>query len=214
MPRNPCSSPCAAAAAALTVVAAALAGCTPGLLHGEAAPPPDVDRPALQAAALTGHIDLLQKLIEGQPAQQAQILAGAQRDYELAPTASHTLRYALVLAAPDHAGRDPARAQQLLHTLLAAPETLLPAERALALIQLRTVERELTLAADNQRLQALADSRERERALASSRRLQAEQDENARLHKELDEARAKLDAIINIERSLNKPDTHTEASPQ
>jgi hypothetical protein len=39
--------------------------------------------------------------------------------------------------------------------------------------------------------------------------LQAELDENGRLRKELDEARAKLAAIANIERSLNerKPGT-------
>jgi hypothetical protein len=30
-------------------------------------------------------------------------------------------------------------------------------------------------------------------------------DDNARLHKELDDAHAKLDAIANIERALNKP---------
>jgi regulator of replication initiation timing len=39
---------------------------------------------------------------------------------------------------------------------------------------------------------------------AATRRLQAEVDENTRLRKELDEARAKLDAIANIERSLNE----------
>ena len=201
--------------AAAALAAAALAGCaSPGFMHGESTQPLDVDRSTLQTTALTGHIDILQRLLQGQPPEQAQILAGAQHDYELAPTASHTLRYALVLAAPSHAGRDPVRAQQLLQGLLGAPETLVPAERALALVQLRTVERELALAADNQRLQALADSRDRDRSLASARRLQAEEDENARLHRELDEARAKLDAITTIERSLNKPDTHTEVPPQ
>jgi hypothetical protein len=39
--------------------------------------------------------------------------------------------------------------------------------------------------------------------------VQAELDENARLRRELEEARAKLDAIANIERSVNerKPDS-------
>ena len=43
----------------------------------------------------------------------------------------------------------------------------------------------------------------------ANQRLQTEIDENARLRKELEEARAKLDAIANIERSLNerKPGT-------
>ena len=207
MRRNLLAHACAA-------LAAALAGCTPGFLNDPAAQPPALDRPAVQAAALTGHIDLLQRLIQGQPAEQAQILSGAQHEYALAPTASHTLRYALVLAAPDHPGHDPAHAEKLLTGLLAAPETLLPAERALALLQLHTVEHELALAADYQRLQAQADSRDHQQALASARRLQTEQDENARLHKELDEARARLDAITNIERSMNKPDTHMESSTQ
>ena len=44
---------------------------------------------------------------------------------------------------------------------------------------------------------------------SANHRLQAEIDENARLRKELEEAHAKLDAIANIERSLNerKPDS-------
>jgi len=50
----------------------------------------------------------------------------------------------------------------------------------------------------------------------ANHRLQAEMDENVRLRRELEEARAKLDAIANIERSLNerKPgardDDHSE----
>ena len=45
---------------------------------------------------------------------------------------------------------------------------------------------------------------DREKLAALNKRLQLETEENARLRKELDEARAKLDAIANIERSLNE----------
>ena len=67
----------------------------------------------------------------------------------------------------------------------------------------------MTLEAENRRLQADAAQADREHIANASHRLQAEVDENARLHKELDEAHAKLDAIANIERSLNerKPGT-------
>jgi hypothetical protein len=45
-------------------------------------------------------------------------------------------------------------------------------------------------------------------------RLQLETDENVRLRKELEEARAKLDAIANIERSLNERKPNNEGRPQ
>jgi hypothetical protein len=62
----------------------------------------------------------------------------------------------------------------------------------------------LTLEAENLRLQADAVRADRERVASANHRLQAELDENTRLRKELEEARAKLDAIANIERSLNE----------
>jgi hypothetical protein len=159
-------------------------------------------------------LDALQRLMQAPPAEQAEILAGAQRDFAVAPTPSHELRYALILSTPGHSGFDLARAQQLLREVLAQPETLLPAERALALVTLSTVQRQLTLTAENQRLQSDAERNDRERLAAAGRRLQAEQEENARLRKEIEEAHAKLDAIANIERSLNKRKTGTEGSTQ
>ena len=92
---------------------------------------------------------------------------------------------------------------------MANPEMLLPAERALASLKLSQIDDHLTLEAENRRLQSEAVHADRERVANANHRLQAELDENARLRKELDEARAKLDAIANIERSLNerKPGT-------
>ena len=63
--------------------------------------------------------------------------------------------------------------------------------------------------ATNWPVRKLSDRARSNTALRSSvasanHRLQAELDENARLRKELEEARAKLDAIANIERSLNE----------
>jgi hypothetical protein len=144
--------------------------------------------------------------VQGPPAEQAEILSGARHDFETAPTPSHELRYAMVLATPGHPGTNCAKAQQLLRELIATQETLLPAERAMAFLTLQNVDLTLSQIAATQRLLASADHTDRDRGVAAlSRRLQSELDENARLHKELDDARAKLDAIANIERALNKP---------
>ncbi len=119
------------------------------------------------------------------------------------PATSCAMR--MILAMPNHPGTDCAKAQQLLQELIATQETLLPAERAMAFVTLQNVDQTLSLTAKIQRLQASADHTDHDRVAALNRRLQSELDENARLHKELDDAHAKLDAIANIERALNKP---------
>ncbi|MEJ0005679.1 MAG: hypothetical protein WDM77_04660 [Steroidobacteraceae bacterium] len=168
--------------------------------------PPTIDRAVTQAALLASYLETLQRVVQGAPAEQAEILSGARRDFETAPTPSHELKYAMILATPDHPGTDSVKAQQLLRELIATQETLLPAERAMAFLTLKNVDRSLAQTADVQRLSAASDHTDRDRGMATlTRRLQNEVDENARLHKELDDAHAKLDAIANIERALNKP---------
>jgi hypothetical protein len=177
------------------------------------APPPDhpptIDRAVTEAALLASYLEVLQRLVQGAPAEQAEILSSARHDFETAPTPSHELRYAMVLATPAHPGTDDVKAQQLLRELIATQQTLLPAERAMAFLTLQSVDQTLAQTAEIQHLQVSADHNDRERYAAVNRRLQAdlqsEMDENTRLHKELDDAHAKLDAIANIERALNKP---------
>jgi hypothetical protein len=169
-----------------------------------------VDRNAASVAVLTDDLQLLQKLAQAAPAEQAEIIAAAQRDYETAPTPSRQLRFALVLANPGHPATDLPRAQRLLRELMANPEMLLSAERALAFLELQQIDDHLTLDAENRRLQGDAVRADRERLSTVNRRLQLETDENARLRKELEEARAKLDAIANIERSLNERKPNNE----
>jgi hypothetical protein len=202
-------------AVATLLGAAALGGCTSTLGAGAAHAPiaaPVVDRNTTSATLLAGYLEMLQRLVQGGLAEQAEILASAKRDFEVAPTPSHQLRYALVLATPGHAGTDVGRAQMLLRGLTATPESLLPSERALAVLELQTVDRVLALLADNQRLQTNAERTDREHVTALNKRVQSEMEENAQLRKELDEAHAKLDAITNIERSLNKRKPGTEGS--
>jgi hypothetical protein len=191
-----------------TAFLASLAGCETGVLSRAPArpvePAPVIDRTAASAALVTTYLESLQRLVQSAPAEQAETVAAAQREYDLAPTPSHQLRLALILATPGHSGTDLPRAQRLLRELMAAPVALLPAERALAFLEQQQVDAQLSLAAENKRLQTNVVRNDRDRNAAQSKRLQAEIDENARLKKELEEAQAKLDAISDIEKSLNE----------
>lgn len=200
--------------AAYGFAACGLAGCA---LFGGAQPPPSAppsvaERSATDLAPITQLLQLMSALPQGDPARQAELFQSAKDAAAVAPTTSNRLRYALVLATPGHAGSDPVAAQRQLSELLARPETLLTAERLLALVELQEVDQRLVLLAENQQLRnddASHDSQTK--LLAVNRRLAAETDENARLRKALDEARAKLDAVTHIERSIN--DRGTTAPP-
>jgi hypothetical protein len=176
--------------------------------------PPVVNKAAATSTALTDDLQLLQKLVQGTPSEQAEIAATAQRDYETAPTPSRQLRFALILATPGHPGTDLPRAQRLLRELMANPEMLMASERAAAFLELQQIDDHLTLEAENRRLQSDAVRADRERLANVNRRLQLETDENTRLRRELEEARAKLDAIANIERSLNERKPSNEGRPK
>jgi hypothetical protein len=164
---------------------------------------PSVDRNSTETTVIASYLDICLKLARGTPAEQAVILTTANNDYSAAPTPSRVLRYAMVLSTPGHAGYDPVVAQRLLREVLASPETLRPAERALAFLQLQQVERQQSLQADVRRLQTNAERTANERIAQLTRRLTTESEENTRLKKALAEAQAKLDAIANIERSSN-----------
>lgn len=188
------------------LAALALSGCslTGGLGRTPAPAEPVIDRAQAQALLVSGHLEILQRLLAGRPAEQAEIVAAAKRDFDDAPTPSRQLRYALVLATPNHASTDTAEAERLLRELTATPESLVPAERSLARLELAQLERQSLLAAENRRLQAALERAERDRNSSASRRLQAEIDENARLRKALEDAQKKLDAIADIERTITE----------
>ena len=182
--------------------------------HPTQSPPPVVNRQAATSTVLADDLQLLQTLVQGTSSDQAEIVATAQRDYETAPTPSRQLRFALILATPGHPGTDLPRAQRLLRELMANPEMLMSSERSLAFLELQQIDDHLTLEEENRRLQTDAVRADRERQTNVNHRLQLETDENARLRKELEEARAKLDAIANIERSLNERKPSKEGRPQ
>jgi hypothetical protein len=173
------------------------------------------DHDAAAAVMMGNTFQTMQRLSQAPTAEQAELLAAARAGYERSPQGGAQLRYALLLATPGHPGRDAPRAQALLRQLVAQPETLVPIERAVALVELTQLDRELGLKADNDRMQADAQRGDHERAIAAAqRRLQAELDENAKLRRQLEDAQAKLDAVANIERNLTDRKNPPGGRPQ
>jgi hypothetical protein len=159
-------------------------------------------------------LELMSSLPQGDPARQAELFQSAKDAADLTPTTSNKLRYAVALATPGYSGSDPVAAQRQLSELLARPETLLPIERSLALVELKEVEQRLILQAEIQRAHDdAAHDDMRDKLQATNRRLAAELDENVKLRKALDEARAKLDAVTHIERSINDRATNGSHTP-
>ena len=196
----------------LPALALLLCGCA-AVEGNRSQPPPQrseataEDRDTVAAVMLASTFQSMQHLAQAGPAEQAEILTAARDAYTRTPQGSAQLRYALMLATPGHPGRDPPLAQKLLRELAARPETLLPLERAVGLIELAQLDGELGLKADNDRLRGDAQRTDRDRIVATQRRLQTEMDENARLRKQLEDAQAKLDAIAKIERNISRRET-------
>src|ERR1700733_437644 len=189
-----------------------VAGC--GTMGASKTPTPAApERPQTDISPVAPLLEMMSNLPQGDPARQAEIFQQAKDAAELQPTTSNRLRYALALATPGYSGADPVAAQRQLAELLARPETLLPIERLLAAVELKEVEQTLVLQAENKRMRAEAPPDDRDKLQSTNRRLAAESDENARLRKALDEARAKLEAVTHVERSINDRGTSGPRTP-
>ena len=176
-------------------------------------PKPVIDHKAASSQALSDDFALLDKLIAAPPEQQMEMVGTAEQDFHATPTPSRKLRLALILGTPDQAGADLPRAQQMLQELASDPQTsLLPGERYLVALQLKQIGDYLTLEAENRTLQA--DATRADQLAALKRRLDGAAGENVKLKKELDEAKAKLAAIANIEKSLNERKPGNEGRPK
>jgi hypothetical protein len=190
---------------ACVLAIACVGGCSlaGGLTEKKPASAAVPERPKPDGSAIVSALEMMSSLPQGDPALQAEIFQSAKDAAELTPTTSNKLKLALALATPGHSGADPVAAQRQLSELLARPETLLRIERLLALVELKEVEQQLILQSENKRLRDDAAHDSHDKLTALNRRLAAESDENARLRKALEEARAKLEAITHIERSIN-----------
>jgi len=194
-------------AASLILVSAALAACTAlGPTAGRQTTEPTVatELPADVADGIGIYLQTLRSLIEGDPVEQADVFRNVSAAADTSPTTTNRLMLALALATPTHPSSDEAKAQKLLSELLAAGDTLLPEERTLALIHLKDVETRLILDAEAGRLQRAAAAATAERNDRATQQLQVALEENQQLKLALDDARAKLDAITNIERSIRE----------
>ncbi|HEY3659493.1 MAG TPA: hypothetical protein VGL34_31335 [Steroidobacteraceae bacterium] len=183
-----------------------------GQSHPRVAPAPP-ERPPADVSAISPALEMMRTLPAGDPARQAELFQSAKDAAALSPTTSNKLKYALALATPGHSGSDPVAARRQLSELLATPETLLPVERLLAMVELHEVDTRLILQEENKQLREEAPREARDKLLAMNRRLSAETDENARLRKALDEAQAKLEAVTHIERSINDRGTKGSHTP-
>jgi hypothetical protein len=198
---------------AAPLIAILLAGCTtgPGLFGGAAAPDSAIeatgnDEVSQESDNLALYLETLRSLVEGDAVAQADAFRNAEEAVEASPTTTNRLNLALALATPGHPSTDEAQAQRMLNELLAAGDSLLPEERILAVVHLKEVEQRLILDAEAQRLQRAAAAAAAARNDQSAQRLQAALEENRLLRVELEEAREKLDAITNIERSIRERD--------
>jgi len=197
------------AQASVLALSLTLGACASTNRHAEPKAPLNLpERPHPELDAITGLLDMMSTLPDGDPAHQAELFEALKNAASLSPTTSNRLKWALALATPGHSGSDPVAAQRQLSELLATPETLLPAERLLAIVELKEVDQRLVLQAENKQLRDEAPRETRDKLLAINRRLATESDENVRLRKELEEAQAKLEAVTHIERSINDRGTN------
>lgn len=158
------------------------------------------------------YLETMRDLIEGDPVVQADVFRNTEAAALFEPTTTNRLNYALALATPGHPSSNAVEAQKLLAEVLAAGDTLLPEERILAIVHLKEVEQRLILDAQAQRLQQAAAAATSEQNNQTAERLRTALEENRRLQAQLDEAREKLDAITNIERSIRERENG--ANPQ
>jgi hypothetical protein len=154
------------------------------------------------ADVVAQHLDVLNRLGSGPPAEQAEIAEASRAQFVSNPTANHKLRYALVLSTPGHGRTDFSGARLLLGEILATPEQLTPAEHALAGIVFRDLNNLLSLQAQLDDLTVAMHSADKERSAAANRRIQVLSADNARLRKEIEAANAKLEAVAELEKAL------------
>ena len=211
MPRNNAGCADKARACLAALLGLTLTACST-MSHPKDPAPAAPDSPG-QEAAIAPLLEMMRTLPLGDPAQQAEQFQAAKDAATLAPTTSNKLKFALALATPGSSGTDPVAAQRQLSELLARPENLLPVERLLAAVELDDVEQRLILQAENKRMRDEVPHDSHDKLQAINRRLAAEQDENAKLRKALDEARAKLEAVTHIERSINDRGTSASHTP-
>lgn len=194
---------------------ALLAGCTVTDDLGAARKPAETAQAPdpRDAAMVASHLQTLESIARGKPAEQAELIAEVRSQAAVDPTLFNRLRLALVLGLPGHAASDPVAARDALGELLATPEMMRPAEIAFAHVMLYEVNARIALAGANERFANDAQRGDSARMDALNRRLQSQTAENARLRQELAEALAKLEAVATLERNIAERGSQSERPP-
>ena len=168
-------------------------------------PAPVAAPPATSEDVLKVYFQTMSALISNDPARQSDVFYEAEREYKKAPTTAAVLRYALAQMTPNHPGSNAANGKKLLETLLNNnPERLTPAERTFAGILLSQVAARLKIENEDRRAIATLEQSARTQASSDKRIIAQQADEIARLNRALTEAKQKLEAIKEIERSSSE----------
>lgn len=165
------------------------------------------------AAMVASHLQTLESIARGEPAEQAELIEEVRRQTAVDPTLFNRLRLALVLGLPGHVGSDPVAARDELGKLLAMPEMMRPAEIAIAHVMLHEVNARIALTGAGERVAADVHRGDTARIDALNRRLQSQAAENVRLRQELADALAKLEAVATLERNIAERRNETERAP-
>ena len=182
-----------------------------GLTIGCATPHPltsDVE-PGLSAKSLAEYLRLAVDIDRQDDEGWRLYAAQARERYRASPTMDHRLRLALVLSAPGRSSAKMAEAARLLSVLATQWE---PRRRGLAqLIALRGSELSERVRASEEigRLQKRAESLQRENDKIVRKR-QDTVAELERVRAALAEAETKIDALMSIERSIERPAGESE----
>ncbi|MFO1407147.1 MAG: hypothetical protein U1F08_06410 [Steroidobacteraceae bacterium] len=166
--------------------------------------------PAPPASPLAPYLATLSAMAPGDPARQQAELAAALAAAQQTPSASATLRYALALGSAGSQASNPVQAKRLLGDLLAGPNDLPPEVREFAAAYLQEFDARVALYAELARQREDAEQRLRSNDSSATKRADALAAENARLKKQLAEAERKLDAVAEMERSLQQQTQQAE----
>ncbi|MGD2167391.1 MAG: hypothetical protein PVF63_04740 [Gammaproteobacteria bacterium] len=158
----------------------------------------------MSADALSGYLQLMDDLLEGDTVIQAEAFQRVTADEAAQPNTTNRLRLAIALAIPGHAGSNGEHAQRELRELLAAREILLPEERILASLLLVQIEQRILLDVEAQQTQRAAIQSMQEQTRQLEQRAEVLQDENQSLRRQLDEAQNIINEITNIEQSIRE----------
>jgi hypothetical protein len=191
--------------AILLLLAGALAGCesTSNWMKGRKTAKPSSSYSG-NGPLTDPYIDEIYRLVNGDPATQAEIAADAQSAAQLTPSPATELRYALILGTPGHAETNESQAQNMLRELLANTALMTQMEIELATIQLKAIEQRIGLEAEVRRLRSANSQVDTTEDAAIARQIANVEAQNRQLKQALAEAEEKLDAITSIERSTRE----------